>query len=427
VLAEESKQMQGLEALFGSDMEVENYDMKHQAPTMKVLDDMLVKEKQQLKLIEKRHAESQGQQSKSGSTAKSKLSQRERETMVMEERLRTTMKAKVRSMVERIGEDERMMLKGERVEHKVSATSHEMTMPALGQPGGLPASLTGDADLDPDCAILFFHGLGHSHGDKKIEDVFFKTDAIRYQRPVNRLVKKCPEPGEKGYDVYCKPEMDYLGDADRCMILLPKAPVAKHTANGDLHTTSWFNQPMLGHGSDYLPPAHGVDFDEANRHSPKIHAILDDIIDNYGINPEMIFLSGFSQGATVAAMAALSYHKPLGGLAMFSGMLLGYDNLVKMNHNSNRDIPIVWSYGADDDVYLPSLHDEGVYLLTKSGYKISASKTPGLHYMTQRFFDTMESLVQHRLRYMDWVRHVETNHPESFETMVEPFSVYGIS
>merc|ERR1719440_2142549 len=73
---------------------------------MQVLDEMLQKEKQQLKLMEKAGAEASKHLKE-----KTQLSQRERASLMMEERLRTTMKAKVRAMVERIGEDERMILK----------------------------------------------------------------------------------------------------------------------------------------------------------------------------------------------------------------------------------------------------------------------------------------------------------------------------
>ncbi|GAA5896481.1 uncharacterized protein JCM6883_006919 [Sporobolomyces salmoneus] len=64
-----------------------------------------------------------------------------------------------------------------------------------------------------------------------------------------------------------------------------------------------------------------------------------------------IVLAGFSQGAVVALMTALSGEYPLGGVAVFSGFLpMRWELPTLISDLETKDVPIFWGHGSLDEI-----------------------------------------------------------------------------
>merc|ERR1711865_533251 len=105
-------------------------------------------------------------------------------------------------------------------------------------------------------------------------------------------------------------------------------------------------------------PDYGCSLDQASANVPLIHKLLDDMISS-GIPSDKIIVGGFSQGATMAMLAAMQYPQQLAGVVNFAGPLLGADQLHGLVHPSNRCLQVLWCHGTIDKPMPPVLQDQG--------------------------------------------------------------------
>ncbi|EJD04208.1 alpha/beta-hydrolase [Fomitiporia mediterranea MF3/22] len=119
----------------------------------------------------------------------------------------------------------------------------------------------------------------------------------------------------------------------------PQACEKAVTYNGGEHRPSWFN-------ISYLPP-HVHEFDEVaiGESISFIEQLILVEVQN-GIDPKRILLIGFSQGAALCLMTALTTLHDLGGVASLSGWI---PHRIR-NHIVHNDplLPIFWAQGKDD-------------------------------------------------------------------------------
>jgi phospholipase/carboxylesterase len=72
-----------------------------------------------------------------------------------------------------------------------------------------------------------------------------------------------------------------------------------------------------------------------------------------GIEPSRIFLSGFSQGGSMALFTGLRHEQPLGGVVALSSYLLLSSSFKAPLTETKSKLPIFLAYGEDDPLVLP--------------------------------------------------------------------------
>ncbi len=89
-----------------------------------------------------------------------------------------------------------------------------------------------------------------------------------------------------------------------------------------------------------------------------------------GVEPQNIFLAGFSQGGVIALKTGLSYAKPLGGIIALSTYFPILEKSNHQNHPANQNIPIFMAHGLFDDVLNFQLGDVSQKHLKNANYKV---------------------------------------------------------
>ncbi|KAF8213601.1 phospholipase carboxylesterase [Mycena galopus ATCC 62051] len=151
--------------------------------------------------------------------------------------------------------------------------------------------------------------------------------------------------------------------------VLPQASDKRVTYYREARRPSWFNISTLPPGDD--------EFDEPGI-SESVGVIESLILAQIhrGIDARRILLVGFSQGAALNLMVALSTLHDLGGVASLSGWipLRARDHPLTSPH-----VPILWCHGtADTEIPLATAKDAVAYLCTHVRDKVQYNIYPGL-------------------------------------------------
>jgi phospholipase/carboxylesterase len=163
-------------------------------------------------------------------------------------------------------------------------------------------------------------------------------------------------------------------------VTFPKAPNTTVTAWGAGATkgVSWFNMEFMPIGKDDHPTLYGCSLEDAQKNTAIIHQSIK-ALEMTGVPSENIVVAGMSQGGYMAMRAALTYPKKLGGAFNYAGMLINPDELTKSATTANKDIPIHWLHGSEDDVLFSSLQEVGVQQLKTAGFKVEKSTCHAHH------------------------------------------------
>ncbi|KAF7306512.1 Lysophospholipase i [Mycena indigotica] len=134
---------------------------------------------------------------------------------------------------------------------------------------------------------------------------------------------------------------------------------------------SWFNIKTLPPGTD--------EFDETT--IAESIGIIENLIltEIYGgINPRRIFLVGFSQGAALSLMVALSTLHDLGGVASLSGWI---PPKAREQTIASPNLPILWCHGLADTLIPIELAEDAIkYLEQNTKGKVELKKYAGLEH-----------------------------------------------
>lgn len=168
-----------------------------------------------------------------------------------------------------------------------------------------------------------------------------------------------------------------------CSMVLPRAPMQAVGCNGGGRCTSWFDMAELPIGAEDDPPRHGCSVEEALASTARVHRALDSLVER-GVPPERIMTGGFSQGAAMALLAALTYPKRLGGVIMFSGVVFFGDRLSELVQPEQRGIRVFWGHGTRDNILRCSLHGEGAAQLEAAGFEVQVETYPCMHSSTPK-------------------------------------------
>ncbi|AEP37116.1 alpha/beta hydrolase [Taylorella asinigenitalis] len=167
------------------------------------------------------------------------------------------------------------------------------------------------------------------------------------------------------------PQLD-LPEGSGIKFIFPNAPTQPVTINGGIEMTAWYDilsLDRMGAGSDRK----GIE---------KSQALITSLIEREieaGVEPEKIFLAGFSQGCVMALHTALRYPKKLAGIIGLSGYIALSESLETEAHKNNKDIPIFLAHGTRDDIVNISFAEDSKKLLESLGYKVQWHTYPMGH------------------------------------------------
>ncbi|KAJ7275513.1 Phospholipase/carboxylesterase [Mycena haematopus] len=154
--------------------------------------------------------------------------------------------------------------------------------------------------------------------------------------------------------------------------VLPQASDKRVTYYRDVRRPSWFNIATL-------PPS-DEEFDEPG--IAESIAVIESLIlaqIHRGIDARRVLLVGFSQGAALSLMIALSTLHDLGGVASLSGWIPPRARDVAPPRLSSPHVPILWCHGtADTEIPLASAEDAVAYLRTHVRGTVQYNTYPGL-------------------------------------------------
>ncbi|OAY63894.1 putative carboxylesterase [Ananas comosus] len=173
----------------------------------------------------------------------------------------------------------------------------------------------------------------------------------------------------------------------------PSAPHAPVSCNYGAIMPSWFD-------IHEIPVAAVSPKDEKGvlKAVENVHAMIDREV-AAGINPENIFVCGFSQGGALTLASVLLYPKTLGGGAVFSGWVPFNSSIIERISPEARKTPILWSHGMADRTVLFEAGQAGPPFLQQAGISCEFKAYPDLgHSITPEELRSLESWIKSRLK-----------------------------
>jgi phospholipase/carboxylesterase len=106
----------------------------------------------------------------------------------------------------------------------------------------------------------------------------------------------------------------------------------------------------------------------------KVKACLDIIQQSTQVDWSQIVLFGFSQGAFVSLLTALTLPRQLAGVVALSGYL-AQAHRIKLPHPERVSLPVFLAHGLQDQVVFPAQHFETKDILESFGFNQVTAKT----------------------------------------------------
>lgn len=129
-----------------------------------------------------------------------------------------------------------------------------------------------------------------------------------------------------------------------------------------------------------------------------VHAMIDKEIAS-GINPDNVFVCGFSQGGALTLASVLLYPKTLGGGSIFSGWVPFNSSILDQIKPPAKKTPILWSHGMDDRTVLFEAGQAGPPFLEQAGLSCEFKAYPGLgHSISGEELRNLELWIKSRLQ-----------------------------
>jgi len=117
--------------------------------------------------------------------------------------------------------------------------------------------------------------------------------------------------------------------------------------------------PYGGYAWFELSDTDTVDINQVLESRDALLRCIDDILQNYPVDPQRMFLFGFSQGAMMSLTVSLSQPEKFRGVAAHSGMLLQHEQLF-YQWNALTPVSFFIAHGTQDPV-VPVVSGRGVH------------------------------------------------------------------
>ena len=193
-----------------------------------------------------------------------------------------------------------------------------------------------DTQNNPNCAVIWLHGLGANGHD--------------FEPIVSEL---------------------NLPDSIRARFIFPHAPVRAVTLNSGIQMPAWYDIYSLEMNSN-------EDIQGVEKITREIHAMIDDQ-HQHGIAIDKIVLAGFSQGGALALYAGLTFSKKLSGLMGLSSYLPLRDQIDDATKFASRGLRIFLAHGSYDDVVPMAYAHEAKEILEGQKFTVQWNTYPCAH------------------------------------------------
>lgn len=172
----------------------------------------------------------------------------------------------------------------------------------------------------------------------------------------------------------------------------PSAPSNPVTCNYGAVMPSWFD-------IHEIPVTASSPKDEPSllKAVQNVHVMIDKEV-AAGIDPNNVFVCGFSQGGALTLASVLLYPRKLGGGAIFSGWVPFNASLIDQFSSDAKKTPILWSHGMDDRTVLFEAGQTGPPFLEQAGISCEFKAYPGLgHSISNEELWNLESWIKIRM------------------------------
>ncbi|KAL9452072.1 hypothetical protein AB3S75_007967 [Citrus x aurantiifolia] len=169
----------------------------------------------------------------------------------------------------------------------------------------------------------------------------------------------------------------------------PSAPNNPVTCNYGAVMPSWFD-------IHEIPVTASSPKDESSllKAVQNVHAMIDKEV-AAGIDPNNVFVCGFSQGGALTLASVLLYPRKLGGGAIFSGWVPFNASLIDQFTSDAKKTPILWSHGMADRTVLFEAGQAGPPFLEQAGISCEFKAYPGLgHSISNEELRNLESWIK---------------------------------
>lgn len=208
-----------------------------------------------------------------------------------------------------------------------------------------------DTDEQPDCAIIWLHGLGANGHD--------------FEPIVDQLE---------------------LPDNFRGRFIFPHAPDMPVTLNNGMCMPAWFDIYSLEKVSQ-------EDDEGIHSISKEIDFLIEQQIQS-GIVAKRIILAGFSQGGALALFTGLHSNHRLAGLIALSCYLPLREQLEIYAKHADRALPILLAHGLYDEIVSHTFAQHTKELLEQQQFKVQLKEYPCAHSVcAQEIIDIRNWLV----------------------------------
>ncbi|KAI8091158.1 Phospholipase/carboxylesterase/thioesterase [Gilbertella persicaria] len=154
--------------------------------------------------------------------------------------------------------------------------------------------------------------------------------------------------------------------------VLPNAPIRPITLNGGYPMPGWFDLSSLDKSGFKHEDEKGILASVTS-----VNRLIRDEVD-HGIPANRIILGGFSQGACLSLVHALTTEYKLGGVVACSGWLGLADKMPQMLSDANKKTPFLMCHGDKDPVVKYEYGQTSAEKLTSLGYDVTFKTYPGL-------------------------------------------------
>ncbi len=167
--------------------------------------------------------------------------------------------------------------------------------------------------------------------------------------------------------------LSYRLDTHDCYIIAPEAPGRQ-----------WYPQSFMAEdrlNEPYLTKSIAI-----------VKSLIDDLSQHFA--KENIFIMGFSQGACLALETTARYAEKFGGVAAFSGALIGH-NLDKSRYQDNYYGTKIFIGNSNIDPHIPlERTEESARLLQSLGAQVTLKIYPGMgHYINDDEIDCVNTHI----------------------------------
>ncbi len=159
----------------------------------------------------------------------------------------------------------------------------------------------------------------------------------------------------------------------------------------------------LGHGSyawfhvQFTPAGPVIEPEEAESSRLALLSFVDEAVDAYGLDPERVYLMGFSQGSTISMSLALTAPEKLAGVVAMSGRTLP-DVLPKIAPPEKlKRLSILLVHGTADQVLPIHYGRETRDILSKLPVDLTYREYPMAHHVSAQSLSDIAEWLKQRL------------------------------